>query len=131
MNLDEMQNKLITTISDITDLKISQLNLVNNKIGYVKYETVGYKCIVQINNDEVECLLTEHLQTWIQKDYIVIVQDIYGLGDKMVVIGKTGSMMKSPSLVFYDKEIGKNVSGVDGIFEGENRIPTAGTIIIE
>lgn len=131
MKTDEMQNKLIDAMSGIVDYKISMLDLVNNKVGYVKYEPVGYKCIVQINKDEVECLLTEHLQTWIQKDDIVLVQDIYGTGDRMVVIGKTGSMTKSPSLVFYDEKIKKNISGRDGVFQGEEHLDTAGTVIIE
>ena len=131
MKTDEMQNKLIDAMSGIVDYKISMLDLVNNKIGYVKYEPVGYQCIVQINKDEVECLLTEHLQTWIQKNDIVLVQDIYGTGDRMVVIGKTGSMMKTPSLVFYDEKIKKNIGGRDGVFQGEEHLDTAGTVIIE
>lgn len=118
-------------MTDIVDYKISQLDFVNNKIGYVKSEPIGYKCIVSINDNDIECLLTEHLQTWIQKDDIVLVQDIYGTGDKLVVIGKTGSMMKSPSLVFYDEKIKKNISGRDGVFQDDIKLDTAGTIVIE
>lgn len=131
MKKSEMQDRLIDTMTDIVDYKISQLDFVNNKIGYVKSEPIGYKCIVSINDNDIECLLTEHLQTWIQKDDIVLVQDIYGTGDKLVVIGKTGSMMKSPSLVFYDEKIKKNIGGRDGVFQDDIKLDTAGTIVIE
>lgn len=131
MNKTELQDRLLDTISTVVDMKMGNSGSPINKIGVVKEEPIGFDCIIEIGLDMIECVLPEHMQTWIQKGDVVLVQDLYGDSSKFVVIGKTGSVMTTPQLAFMDEETGKNISGVDGIFDEEgNRLNTAGTVII-
>lgn len=126
----ELQEKIIETVETIVDYKIRNFTTPSNTIGVVREEPNGFDCLVKINQDEITCLLPEHLQTWIQKGDVVLIQDLYGDGSRYTVTGKTGSVMESPQLVFTDEETGRNISGVDGIFDDEGRIDTTGTIQI-
>ena len=125
----EVQKKFIETIEKVVDIKMSGSNPIKNKIGVVSSEPNGYDCFVRIDETDYKCLLPEHLQTWIQKDDIVMIQDVYGNGQRYSVVGKTGSIMESPSLVFTEPG-GKNISGRDGIFINEEKLDTAGTVSI-
>lgn len=129
MATTEVQKKIIEAVEKIVDKKVSTTNSVNNKIGVVSMEPNGYDCFVKMDDVEYQCVLPEHLQTWIQKGDIVIVQDLYGNGQKYTVTGKTGSTMQSPSLVFSTAD-GKNISGRDGIFNNNEKLDTAGTVSI-
>lgn len=130
MNTEDLQGMIIETIESIVDHRMKGGTSPINKIGVVTEEPRGFECYVRIGVDIVECLLPEHLQTWIQNTDIVLVQDLYGDGSRLTVTGKTGSTMTSPSLVFTDEETGKNISGVDGIFDSETgeRLDTTGTV---
>ncbi|MBO1087232.1 hypothetical protein [Enterococcus mundtii] len=132
MGKQELQGKIIETIDTIVSHKIKQSNTPLNSIGTVVSEPKGFDCEVRFGTDVIECLLPEHLQSWIQKDDVVLVQDLYGDGTRYTVTGKTGSIIETPSLVFADQDTKKNISGVDGIFNQDTgeRLNTAGTIII-
>lgn len=130
MDKQELQGKIIETIETVVNYKIRNVSYPSNAVGVVKEEPEGFDCLVKINQDELTCLLPEHLQTWIQKGDVVLVQDLYGDGSRYTVTGKTGTTLGAPSLVFTDEETGKNISGVDGIFDtttGE-RLNTTGVI---
>lgn len=124
-----MQNSLVDAVNKIVDVKMGSLSTTNSTIGIVSSEPSGFSCTVKINNEEFECTIPEHLHPWIQKDDIVILQDLYGNGQKRMIIGKTGQLQQSPSLVFYDKKQKKNTSGVDGLFDSEgNKTKIIGTV---
>lgn len=132
MSKETLQGKLIETIDSIVNHRINEYATPSNNIGIVMEEPEGFTCDVKIGQDIIDCLLPEHLQTWIQKDDIVLIQDLYGDGSRYTVTGKTGSTMKTPQLVFSDQETNKNISGVDGIFDRDTgeRLNTAGTVLI-
>ena len=132
MKTEELQGKIIETIETIVDHRMKNGSTPVNRTGVVVKEPKGFDCHVQIGLDVVVCLLPEHLQTWIQKDDVVLVQDLYGDGSRFTVSGKTGSTLTSPQLVFADQDTNKNISGVDGIFNDQTgeRLDTSGTISI-
>ena len=124
-----MQNNLVNAVNKIVEVKINSFTSTNSTIGIVSNEPSGFGCKVKINDEEFECTIPEHLHPWIQKDDIVILQDLFGNGQKRVVVGKTGQLQQSPSLVFYDKKQKKNTSGVDGLFNSEgNKTKIIGTV---
>lgn len=122
MNNSEAQKVLLQAMQDIVDATVSKISTTNSVIGAVVEMPKGYDIKVEINGQLHECLLPENLHSWIQKDDIVIIQDLYNDGRKMVVTGKTGAIQRSPSLVFSNEESGKLVSGVDGAFENGKRL---------
>lgn len=132
MSKADLQDKIIETIESIVNHRINEYSTPQNKIGVVVEEPDGFDCDVKIGLEVTTCLLPEHLQTWIQKGDVVLIQDLYGDGVRFTITGKTGSTMETPQLVFSDQESNKNISGVDGIFNEETgeRLNTAGTVLI-
>lgn len=128
MEVYEIQKQIFDSIQSAIDSRIGGLNTTNSTIGIVEETPNGFDCKVILNGDSITCSLPEHLHSWIQKDDVVIVQDLYNNSQNRVVIGKTGQVSKSPSLVFEDKEKEKLVSGVDGIFDSSGQIDTVGTV---
>ena len=119
MNTHEMQKILIDSIENVVVANIKKINTTNSTIGIIKEVPLGYDAVVEINEERFECLLPENLHSWIQKGDIVIVQDLYNDGRKLVVTGKVGETQESPSLVFYDEDSEKIISGVDGAFDND------------
>lgn len=113
----DMQKSVVESIRTIVDMEISKISKTDSQIGVIQSDPLGFSCKVMIGEYTYTCQLPEHLHTWIQKDDIVIVQDLYGDGAKKIVTGKVGQKQESPSLVFYDEEEGRNISGVDGLFD--------------
>lgn len=118
----DKQTLLLDTINEIVEHKISFATGTQTVVGVVISDPSGYECKVKIGMDELSCTLPEHLHTWIQKDDVVTVQDFRGDGMSLMVTGKTGSIHKSPSIVFNDEKTNKLVSGVDGAFEGDDKL---------
>lgn len=117
MDNHQAQKILLQTMQDVFNANIKTLNTTNSTIGVVTQAPKGYDVTVEIDGNEYECILTENLHSWIQKDDIVIVQDLYNDGRTRVVTGKTGARGRDASLVFNDENSNKLVSGVDGVFE--------------
>lgn len=126
---NEIQQNFIDSISTIVDSKLATATTPQNKVGIVKQDPSGYKCIVTINGSDFTCTLPEHLHDWISKDDIVIVQDLYGNGSNLTIIGSSGST-RSATLVIYDEEKGHNISGVTK-FEDDNGGLNDDTIVLE
>lgn len=129
----DIQKGIIEAIKTVVESELGSSTTTSSKIGYVVENPSGYDCIVAIGGQNYSCQIPEHLHSWVQKDDVVIIQDLYGDGVKRVVTGKTGSRNSAPSLVFYDEEKERNVSGVDIIvdeIDGSN-IDTFGTVINE
>lgn len=117
-------------MQEVVKGEIGKSKGTSSKIGYVTEDPRGFECIVSINGQEIDCQIPEHLHSWIQKDDVVIIQDLYGDGSKKVVTGKTGSRNADPSLVFHDEESGRNISGVDIIYDegGMDKMDAHGTV---
>ena len=129
MSSYQAQKGIVTAIEKVVDSKLYGLSTTNSLIGIVIEEPRGFDCKVSIRGQEFECTLPEHLHTWIQKDDVVIVQDLYGDGRSKIITGKTGTVHKQPSIVFFDKEKEKNISGRDGLFdESGNRVDALITV---
>lgn len=95
----------------IVDQKLSDYQTPQNLVGRVVENPRGYDCDVQIFQTIRSCTLPEHLHDWISKDDMVIVQDIYGDGSNMIIIGSHGSR-RNQSLVINDENKDKLISGV-------------------
>lgn len=128
MSNAEIQNNILKAVDKMVEMRLKKSKKTTSKIGLVLEEPEGYKVRVSINGNTYSCHLPEHLHTWIQKDDIVIIQDLYDNGKQKMVTGKTGERHESPSLVFYDEETGRNISGRDGVFDEKGRLDTYGTI---
>lgn len=126
----DAQKKILDAISVVVKAEMEKQTTTNSIIGFVIADPIGFDCTVNVGGQEYACQVPEHLHSWIQKDDIVIIQDLYGDGSKKVVTGKTGSRNASPSLVFYDESVGKNVSGVDVVYDemGNVKMDTFGTV---
>lgn len=117
-----VQRQAIDAIGKVVDSKLVDFNHTRSDIGVVTEDPRGFDAKVKIGKDVVSCTVSEHLHSWIQKDDIVTIQDLYGDGQKRLIIGKISQIQDTPSLVFYDPETDKNISGRDGIFEGDDKI---------
>lgn len=129
VEISDLQKAIIEAIDKSVVHKMAKNRTTNSQIGVVVDDPVGYDVKVLIGRNELSCRLPEHLHTWIQKDDIVIVQDLYGNGSQRIITGKTGERNESPSLVFYDEDTDRNISGRDAIFDDEgNKLSTYGTV---
>lgn len=131
MGGEEFQNAILEAVDIVVNARVGKLGYTNSQIGVVLEDPRGYDVRVKIRDSEVSCIVPEHLHSWIQKDDIVIVKDLYNDGQKLVVDAKTGQLQSTPSLVFYDSEKEKLVSGVDGIFDEDGDKIAYGTVIEE
>ncbi|MEX3625173.1 hypothetical protein [Viridibacillus arvi] len=106
-----IQDSLLEAIDIMVSDSVKKTKYTSSTIGKVKSITLP-DCIVSLPDNEITCVIPEHLHDWIQKDDIVIVQDLYNDNTKKAVVGKVGSS-RPVSLVMYDVELGRGVSGVD------------------
>ncbi|MBS4462280.1 hypothetical protein JXA27_06875 [Aerococcaceae bacterium zg-B36] len=120
MDANQAQEKLIQAIDVVVKSRLNNYQTTNSMIGVLTEDPVGFDCKVRINNEIIECSVPEHLHSWVQKDDIVIVQDLYNDGRKKLITGKTGQLQAHPSIVFEDPNKKKLISGRDGIFETSN-----------
>ena len=129
----DTQKNILDAITVVVKAEMGKQSTTNSLVGFVVANPVGFDCTVDVGGREYYCQLPEHLHSWIQKDDIVVIQDLYGDGSKKVVTGKTGSRNASPSLVFYDDETNMNISGVDVVFDDEGNVgmDTFGTVEVE
>lgn len=106
-----IQDSLLEAIDIMVSDSIKKAKYTSSTIGKVKSVKLP-DCVVTLADNEVTCVLPEHLHNWIQKDDIVIVQDLYNDNSKKTVVGKVGSS-RPVSLVIFDEAVGKDISGVD------------------
>jgi hypothetical protein len=106
-----LQDSLLEAIDIMVSDSIKKAKYTSSSIGKVKLVKLP-DCIVKLADNEITCILPEHLHDWVQKDDIVIVQDLYNDNTKKAVVGKVGSS-RPTSFVMFDEAKGKNVSGVD------------------
>ncbi|HDR8454042.1 TPA: hypothetical protein QC364_000841 [Bacillus cereus] len=106
-----IQDSLLDAIDIMVSERIKKMNYTSSSIGKVISVSLP-NCVVKLADNEISCTLPEHLHDWVQKDDVVIIQDLYNDNTKKAVIGKVGSS-RPTSFVMYDQDIGKGVSGVD------------------
>ena len=129
METYDIQKKIVDSISVAVESKLSNFNTTNSTIGVVKETPTNFTCKVELNGEYIDCLLPEHLHSWIEKGDIVIIQDLYNNGQKRIVVGKTGQLSEDPALVFEEGSVGKLMSGVGGIFDETGaKIEANGTV---
>lgn len=128
MSVLEFQEKIIEGVGVIVDSKMKEVEMPKNQIGRVTANPSGYDCNVLIYGTEFSCTIPEHLHDWISKDDMVIVQDLYGNGSQMIVIGSHGSARKQ-TLVINDEKKERLVSGVT-VLEGDGETIDP-TLVIE
>lgn len=121
------QESIIRAISTLVDQRVKAHTTTNSMIGVVVQDPVSFRVDVRINEDVHNCMIAEHLHHWIQKDDVVVVQDLYNDYKKLLITGKTGHTQKKPQLVFGDgRNPDNHISGVDGVFdESGNKITYA------
>lgn len=128
MSISDTQKQLLSAMKLVAE-GTQQNNGPVMKIGVVAEDPEGYKCIVNIQGTEKECVLPEHLHDWISKDDIVYVTDLYGNEAELMVSGSSGSTRKQ-SLVVNDENKNKLVGGVTK-FEDNNGTLTDNYLTIE
>lgn len=106
-----VQDSLLEAIEIMVTDSIQRTKYTSSAIGKVKSVHLP-ECIVSLPDNDVTCLLPEHLHDWVQKDDVVIIQDLYNDNTKKAVVGKVGSS-RPVSFVMFDEEKKRNVSGVD------------------
>lgn len=110
------QRILIDVIDQIVNKKLDSYNNTTSMFGVLIEDPDAFEGKVKISDDIYTCTIPEYLHTWLQKDDVVIVQDLFNDGRKKTIIGKTGkTRVTDPSLVFYRD--GHNFAGTDGVFE--------------
>lgn len=105
-----LQDSLLKTIDIMVSDGIKKANYTSSVIGKVTSINLP-DCVVSLTNNDITCVLPEHLHNWIQKDDVVIVQDLYGDNTKKAVVGKVGSS-RPASFVMYDTALAGGISGV-------------------
>lgn len=113
MTSKEIQDSILNAVDIIVQQSTKSLPYTMTKTGLV-ISTSGFTCKVKIAETEYECILTEHLQSWIEEGDIVLVQEINNT-DK-VVVGKTGTV-KSNSFMIVDEDTGRGVSGIERVYD--------------
>lgn len=122
MEVHDGQKQVIRAIETVVDSKLNSFNNTTSSFGIVTEDPVGFSATVKVGQNTYTCILPENLHSWIQKDDVVIVQDMFNDGQKKIVTGKTGqSRPADPALVFFNEETEMIESGVDGVFFGENK----------
>lgn len=127
-----IHQRIIESVDTLVGRRISEINTTNSTVGVVVENPSKQSVKVQIHDDIFDCMINEHLFHWIQKDDIVIVQDLHNDRKKMNVVGKTGHISNDPQLVFEDPRAqGNYISGVDGVFDENGTLLNYATVDTE
>lgn len=110
-----LQDSLLDAIDILVKERVNSTNYTSSNIGKV-LSVKGFECTVDIQDNELQCVLMEHLHDWVHEDDIVIVQDLYNDRKKKAVIGKVGTS-RPTSFTIYDENKGKAVSGVEQLHD--------------
>lgn len=128
MNAADIQKQILEAVKNVVR-NLPTDNGPKNSVGIVVQDPDGFKCIVNINGTEKTCILPEHLHTWVSKDDIVIVEDIYGNESELIIKGSSGST-RSQTLVVNDENKQKLIGGVTKFEETDGAL-TDNDLIVE
>lgn len=112
-----LQESILDAVNILVKENIRQAKFTTSNIGIVK-SVNSSDCTVEVQGNELTCILMEHLEDWIDVDDIVIVHDLYNDNTKKAVMGKVGTT-RPTSFTMYDTDKGKAVSGVEQVFDEE------------
>lgn len=130
--IEKAQQGIINSINTVVDRRLREMNTTSSMIGVVVEDPIGFEVRVRINQDIHKCIIGEHLHHWIQKDDVVVVQDLYNDKKKLTVIEKTGHLTLDPQLVFEDPRAkGNYVSGVDKVYDDDGNVINYATVRTE
>lgn len=106
----ELQNSLIETIKIVAGERLKNVNFTKSYTGLVKemYDNVA---VVEIFESDYECMIPHNLSSYIEKNDIVIVQDISNNRFKKIVLGVISSLNKDMFHI-YDTTTDTIVSSV-------------------
>lgn len=110
-----VQDSILQAINILVKENINQAKYTSSDMGIVK-SVKGFECVVEVQGNDLTCVLMEHLHDWIQVDDIVIIQDLYNNNTKKAVIGKVGTS-RPTSFTVEDTETNKGVSGVEQLYD--------------
>ena len=122
-----IQDSLLQAIDIMVSDSIKKASYTSSSIGKVKSVNLP-DCVVRLPDNEITCVLPEHLHDWISVDDVVIVQDLYNNNVKKAVVGKVGSS-RPVSFVMYDEEVNRSVSGVESAVDENGNVDES--IILE
>lgn len=111
----DLQESLVEAINILVKESLNQTKYTASNVGIVK-SAKGFDCVVEIQGDELTCVLMEHLHDWVHTDDIVIVQDLYNDNTKKAVIGKVGTS-RNTSFTTFDTVKQKSISGVEQLYD--------------
>jgi hypothetical protein len=113
----DIQNSLIESIKIIAGEKLSNVNFTKSFTGVVK-EVNGLLCTVEILGSNSECIIPHNLASFINKDDIVVVQDISNTNGQKIVQGVISSI--NPDIFhIYDPVEDKIVSSAEQLWDEE------------
>lgn len=115
-----LQDSLLKAIDIMVSDGIKKANYTSSTIGKVKAVSLP-DCTVSISNNDITCIIPDHLHDWIVLDDIVIVQDLYGDNTKKAIIGKVGSA-RPASLVMYDTVLARNIGIANATEDSETGV---------
>jgi hypothetical protein len=88
--MDDVQKSLIEAIDIIVGETIKKTEYTSSYIGKVKVKN-GFDCTVEIFGEDTQCKLVEHLQTSVNVNDIVLVQDLYNSNVNKFIVCKLGT----------------------------------------
>jgi hypothetical protein len=118
---NELQSGLIKTIQLIAQERIKNVNFTKSYTGIV-ISMDGNKAMVEIFGNAYECIIPNNLSNYIEKDDIVVIQDISNNKVKRVVQGVISSLNKFMFHI-YDPVEDKIVSSVLQLWDDELQKP--------
>lgn len=118
---NNVQNSLISTIQTVAGEQIRNINFTKSFTGIVK-KIDGLSCVVEIFGSDSDCIIPHNLLPFIDKDDIVIIQDIANNGIKRIVQGVISSLHKDMFHI-YDPIENRIVSSVMRLWDEETNQP--------
>jgi hypothetical protein len=117
----DIQNSIIEAIQIIAKERLKNVNFTKSYTGIVK--TIDFennKAMVEIFADNYECIVPHNLSSFIDKDDIVIVQDINNNKFKMVIQGVISSTNKDMFHI-YDPVTDEIISSVLQLWDEDTK----------
>jgi hypothetical protein len=117
----DIQNSIIEAIQIVAGERLRNVNFTKSYTGIIKsIDFENNKGIVEIYESEYECIIPHNLTSFVDKDDIVIVQDIDNNRFKYVVQGVISSTNKDMFHI-YDTIEDKIISSVLQLWDEETQ----------
>lgn len=117
----DFQESIIESIRTIAGEKLKNVNFTKSYTGIVR-SVDGLNCIVEIFGSDSECIIPQNLSSFVEKDDIVIIQDIANNRFKRIVQGVISSLNKDMFHI-YDPIEDKIISSIMQLWDEELQEP--------